>query len=599
MNKLRSESCGAGFPAAGEALLQSQHPGLGAGWHRFRDPTETLVARRVEEVLPTLRAVEAAADGGSHAVGWVAYEAAPAFDAALRVRVGGGGPLAWFAIYEKAEPFEWVPPNVRPTSLRWKADLARDEYTLRVRQIRNWIARGHTYQVNYCFRFFAEANADGWPLFLALTANGAAGFGAYMDTGEEVLCSASPELFFLREGHRLTCRPMKGTAPRGRTLAEDRARMSALAKSEKDRAENVMIVDMMRNDLGRIAKPGSVRVERLFEVTRYPTLFQMTSTVRAETEADLCDVFKALFPCASVTGAPKVRTMELIADLEGSARGAYTGAIGWVGPERQAQFSVGIRTAQVDRRRERACYGVGSGIVWDSDAGAEFEECLTKARIITEPPPPEFRLLETLRWEPGHGYFFLDRHLSRLLDSAEFFQFDVEPTAVRATLEGASLRFPPIPQRVRLLAGRNGALEIETRSLSGTHFVDEPAQAKEEVALPWAERPVGREDMFLFHKTTHRHVYEAQQAAAGADDVLLWNEAGELTETCIGNLVVRRGDDWLTPPVSCGLLGGAYRAELLARGRLREQVLSVAEAKEADALYRINSVRGWTRLKQE
>lgn len=595
MTNMRTESGGIAPPLPGEAILQSQHAGLGMGWHRFCNPSAVLVAHRLDQVQPTLRAVQQAADAGRHAIGWVAYEAAPAFDVACRVRTGAEGPLAWFALYEEAEPFEWPAGDSPSVSLPWAADVDLPAYSRKVRRIRKWIARGHTYQVNFTFRFSAPSNVEPWLLFRALTGNGAAGFGAYIDTGNQVLCSASPELFFLREGERVTCRPMKGTAPRGRTLAEDHEQMRTLRASAKDRAENVMIVDMMRNDLGRLARPGSVQVDTLFDVTRYPTLFQMTSTLHADVDADLPALFGALFPCASVTGAPKIRTMELIADLETSARGAYTGAIGWVGPGNQAQFNVGIRTAEVNRRLGTVRYGAGSGIVWDSAPSAEFDECLTKARILAT-PRPAFRLLETMRWEPGRGLLFLDRHLARLRDSAEYFQFAVEPAAVRAALEGAARTFPAVAQRVRLLAARDGALEIETRPLQGSRFVDEPEQAMEAEALPWAGEPVNREEIFLYHKTTCRDVYEARRAAAGTNDLLLWNEVGEMTETCIGNLVARFGSDWLTPPISCGLLGGAYRAALLARGRLREQVLSVAEAKRAEGLYRINSVRGWTRL---
>ena len=596
MTHINEKPCGGSAPLVGEAILQSQHPGLGTGWHRFRHPLTVLAAHQLDQVQPTLQAVQQAADAGRHAVGWVAYEAAPAFDAACRVRAGAEGPLAWFAVYQEAEPFEWPAGEAPSVSLPWAADVDLSGYTQNVRRIREWIAHGHTYQVNYTFRFSAPAaEGEPWSLFRALTGHGAAGFGAYIDIGDQVLCSASPELFFLREGERVTCRPMKGTAPRGRTLAEDRERMRALRASAKDRAENVMIVDMMRNDLGRVARPGSVQVKTLFDVTRYPTLFQMTSTLHADVDVDLPALFGVLFPCASVTGAPKIRTMELIADLETSVRGAYTGAIGWVGPNRQAQFNVGIRTAEVNRLLGTVRYGAGSGVVWDSDPKAEFDECLTKARILA-PPRPAFHLLETLRWEADRGFFFLEQHLLRLRDSAEYFQFQVEPGAVRTALESAARTFSPVAQRVRLLVARDGALEIETKALNGSRFVDDPERATVPEPMPWAGEPVHRDEVFLYHKTTHRAVYEARQAAAGADDVLLWNEAGEITETCIGNLVACSGADWLTPPVSCGLLGGAYRAELLASGRLREQVLSVAEAKRADALYRINSVRGWTRL---
>ncbi len=259
-------------------------------------------------------------------------------------------------------------------------------------------------------------------------------YGAFLDTGEWVICSASPELFFRLDGARIECRPMKGTAARGRTQAEDLAQARALQASEKERAENVMIVDMVRHDLGRVAQTGSVKVDRLFEVERYPTIWQMTSTVEAQTEAGLGDIFRALFPPASITGAPKVRTMQIIAELERLPRRLYTGTIGFLAPGRRAQFNVAIRTLLVNRPTGCAEYGVGSGITWDSDPEAEWQECRTKARILA-PPVPAFSLLETMRWTPEEGYYLLERHLERLQDSALYFGFRFDLTALRLELE--------------------------------------------------------------------------------------------------------------------------------------------------------------------
>ena len=335
-----------------------------------------------------MRRVEEAVDKGNlHAAGFLAYEAAPAFDPALVVKADGQFPLLWFGLYERPERIEIPPPSqdATPEPPAWESSVTAAEYRDAVQRIKAWIRSGDTYQVNYTYRLSTTFPAEPWNLFLHLAAAQESPYSAFIDTGEWVICSASPELFFRLEDQRLECRPMKGTAARGLTLADDLARAKALQASEKDRAENVMIVDMMRHDVGRVAQPGSVNVTRLFAVEKYPTVLQMTSTVEAQYPGRLEQHFRALFPPASVTGAPKVRTMELIAQLESSPRRIYTGAIGFVAPGRRAQFNVAIRTALVHRRTARAEYGVGSGIVWDSDPDQEWQECGTKTRILNAP----------------------------------------------------------------------------------------------------------------------------------------------------------------------------------------------------------------------
>jgi para-aminobenzoate synthetase/4-amino-4-deoxychorismate lyase len=357
-----------------------------------------------------------------------------------------------------------------------------------------------------------------------------------------------------------------------------------------------MIVDMIRNDLGRIARSGSVRVDSLFDVTRYPSLLQMTSNVLAETDETTADVFAALFPCASVTGAPKVRTSHLIAELEQEPRGIYTGAMGVLAPGRNAQFNVAIRTLQVDRERGRAFYGTGSGIVWDSDADREFEECRTKALVLQNPVPP-FQLFETLRWEPGQGYLFLDHHLRRLTDSATYFQFHVSEGRARKALEERCASFADASQRVRLLVDRHGTVQLESTELLNNAFHDQPGADTLIRHAAVAETPVDAANPFLFHKTTYRDVYDEHLARhPDADDIILWNEQGEITETCVGNVVIYRNGSWVTPPVCCGLLGGTYRAWLLEHARIEESVIRKEEVLRAEELYMINSVRGWVRL---
>ncbi len=533
--------------------------------------------------MPGLRKIEqAVAERGLHAAGWVAYEAAPAFDAALAVRESGDFPLLWFGLYKAPEPCE-PPPAKAFFAEDWPSDLAPDAYARAFDRIKAHIRAGDTYQVNFTHRLLcATFDRDPWQAFLALAAAQRAPFGAYVAAGRWRLCSASPELFFRLAGDRLESRPMKGTAPRGRSAAQDRAQAAALLACEKNRAENLMIVDMVRNDLGRIARPGSVRTEKLCALEKYPTVWQLASAVAAETDASVADIFSALFPPASITGAPKKRTMDIIAALETSPRRIYTGTIGFLAPGRRAQFNVAIRTLLIDTSARRAEYGVGGGIVWDSDRAAEQAECRTKARILSAPPRPPFALLETMLRTPEDGIRLLELHLARLRDSAEYFDFPFDEARIRRELEKDGV---PAPRRLRLSLAEDGTPAIQSQP-----FAPRPTPFFR-VAL--ARRPVDRADVFLYHKTTNRRVYEEAKADFPAhDDVILFNEAGEATESTIANLVVEIEGMLLTPPVECGLLPGTARAELLARGVLREQIVPVSLLKTSPRLFLLNSVRG-------
>jgi len=345
-----------------------------------------------------------------------------------------------------------------------------------------------------------------------------------------------------------------------------------------------MIVDLLRNDMGRVSETRSVRVPRLFELERYETVWQMTSTITSKTEASVPEIFAALFPSGSVTGAPKVRTMQIIRDLEPFPRGVYCGAIGWWAPGRRAEFNVAIRTAVVDTHQGTARYNVGGGITWDSTAGAEYEECRVKAAILTR-NRPDFELLETLLYD--NGYFLLERHLKRLKESGEYFGFDLDIDSVRAELTRAASAFGPIPERVRLLANREGRLRIEHTPLAPLGSV----------CLGLAVKPVDERDVFLYHKTTHRSIYEdAKASRPDCSDVLLWNDRGEITETSIANIALLIDGEWLTPPLSSGLLAGVMRAELLETGRLGEAILLKADLARATSVAIFNSVRKWVEV---
>jgi len=566
-------------------------------WLLFKQPSSILHANQVHEVIPLMEELDCAAKNGLHAAGFITYEAAPAFDPAFcTLKRNPAIPYAWFGLYKKADPIslpDFSRANDSGVHFDWQPGVTRDDYRSAIERIHAYIRAGDTYQVNYTFRLRAQLNENPWALFLRLQHAQRAPYGAFLNTGDVIICSASPELFFSLEGSRIICRPMKGTAPRGCRPEDDMALGETLRRSRKNRAENVMIVDMVRNDLGRIADSGSVEVASLFDVQQFPTVWQMTSTVRAETTAPMPEIMSALFPCASITGAPKIRTMEIITELETSPRGIYTGCIGFVAPNRRAQFSVAIRTVQIAVNTGVAEYGTGGGIVWDSTVDGEYEECLTKTAILREQHRP-FQLLETMLWQPGEGILFNELHLERLVKTARYFSFPVDEEAVRSRLDNETSRFTQSPMRMRLLVAEDGTTTVESAPAGG-RFCRSPGECG---MNPWrvalAPDFVSSSNRFLYHKTTRREMYDdAKRSRPDTDDVILRNERGEITESCIANVVARIEGKFFTPPISCGLLGGVFRAHLLERGEIHERILSESDLRDAEALFLINSVRGW------
>lgn len=547
----------------------------------FVDPVRQFLANDLDEVGPVLDAAEAAAHEGCWVAGFVSYDAGPAFDSAIRSHRDPGVPLVALAAFADAKPSRGPAGRVFTTG-EWTASNTQDRFESSVRSIRERIAAGDTYQVNYTMRLHARFEGDPEGLFAALCRAQRADHLAFIDLGDAAVCSASPELFVRRSGRMVETRPMKGTRPRHPDPTVDRDLADELVASEKDRAENTMIVDMARNDLGRIADVGSVDTTALHTVESYPTVHQLTSTVTATTDASLRELFAATFPGASITGAPKVATSKIITELESEPRGIYTGAVGVIEPGGDAEFNIAIRTAWVDRRRDRAVYGVGGGIVWDSDETAEWNEAHDKARVLHRATRP-FRLLETLGWDPGAGPILLDRHLQRLAASAAHFGFDCDIDEVNRRLGAVRA---DTARRIRVLLSPDGALEVQV--------LDPPPARHEPWVLTLDSEPVRSDDEFLRHKTTRRDRYEAATARARkADDVVLWNERGEVTETTVANLVVELGGEAVTPPESSGLLPGTFRAELLANGRIREAVVTIDDLARAEAIWAINSLRGW------
>ena len=569
--------------------------------------TDTIVARSRDEVVPALRAVAGAASRGLWSAGFVAYEAAPAFDTALEVRHSRPGdpmrdlPLAWFATFERSEPAQPVQPRVAlPAGYSvsgWAPDIDAAQWHREIADIRAHIAAGNTSQVNHTFRLRAAFAGDPWELYrdLALAQRGA--HAAWLDTGRYQVASASPELFFRIDDERITVRPMKGTMHRGRWSDEDLALAERLLASEKDRAENLMIVDLLRRDLERITPSGSVPTERLLQLEQYETVWTLTSEMSAELAAgaDIVDVFRAIFPSGSVTGTPKPATMGIIADLEPSSRGVYCGAVGYVAPSGEtpsAAFNVAIRTVVVDIDEGLAEYGVGGGITWHSDAGDEYEEARTKARLLAE-RRSEFDLVESMRWDPGEGFTLVDRHLGRLEASAAYFGFVFDADHVRELLD-KSVSSIEIPMRVRLRCNRYGAVNVEIDERLLDPFAVVPGGFP--VRLAMGEPVVDPDDVFLYHSTTRRSFYEVQRDEhPDTTDVLLVNQDGELTESTRANVVIRFDDEWWTPRLASGLLPGVYRAELLATGVIGERAIRRDEVLDADEVALIDSVWGWRR----
>ncbi|MEW5975826.1 MAG: aminodeoxychorismate synthase component I [Acidobacteriota bacterium] len=564
-----------------------EFPDLGSETSRvcFANPSAVYEARILPEVLLSLQRAEQASREGRWVVIVLSYEAAPAFDSAFRVNARTDFPLSWVAVFGEPCP---PPEECWPKSegLSWKPMISRAEYLQSVAGIRNFIALGDSYQVNYTFPLCCQWEDDSWSWYCRLRGAQNAPYCSWIDLGRYQILSLSPELFFQRRGTRLLVRPMKGTAPRGLNAMDDDNLKKKLQASSKDRAENVMIVDLLRNDLGKISLPGSVQVTHLCQVEQYPTLFQMTSTIESTctAETSLGDIMQALFPCGSVTGAPKIRSMELIREFEPYPRNVYTGAIGLLRPGGDCTFNVAIRTALVDKETRQAVFGVGSGITWESSAEDEYEECLLKARFLTQ-PPVRFQLVETLRLESG-SYFLLEPHLDRMRQSARYFGFAWDERVVRAALEEKRLEHPNDSWRIRLLLAKDGRPETQVAHLTPL--------ATQEWRVAIAADPVASQDLFLYHKTTHRQLYHDQmQRRPDCDDLIFWNERGEVTESSRANVVlIAQGEKW-TPPVRSGLLAGTYRNELLSRGEIRERVFYKEDLRQATAVFLINSVRKW------
>ena len=563
------------MPSAPFILLDDARPG-GAPSRLYRAPVELITADRVDQVVPALERVRAGTRRGLHAAGYLAYDAAAAFEPRLASDTAPAeAPLLWFGLFAGFEAMTdaqlaaWLPDPAGG----WNGDPApsidRATYDAHLAQVIALIEAGDIYQANLTYRAQVPVAGDPLALYARLRAASTAGFGAFIDTGQQAVLSLSPELFFALGGDRLQARPMKGTARRAADPVRDAAIAAALAADPKQRAENLMIVDLMRNDLARVALAGSVAVPSLFAVEQYPTVHQMVSTVAATLRPglDAVDVLGALFPCGSITGAPKIRAMEALAAIEQRPRGVYTGTIGRIDPAGDAAFNVAIRTLTMTPGEAHATIGLGGGIVAESVAALEWDETLAKAAFLSH-GRRDFDLIETMAFDPHQGIGLLERHLARMKASAQSFGFAFDRHAARNELQAATFRLA-IPSRVRLLLSKSGAFAIETSPLPPP-----PSGAVEVAVVPL---PVRTSDFRLRHKTSDRAFYDDARAASGVFEVVFTDPDGMLTEGSFTNVFVERDGLLLTPPAERGLLPGVLRQSLIDSGGAIEAPLVPAD----------------------
>jgi para-aminobenzoate synthetase/4-amino-4-deoxychorismate lyase len=598
----------------------------------FLDPHERLICKPDDNPFEFFKLAQERLDQGFFLAGYIGYEfgyllepylAKCLLDKPLSPQLSVELPLADLGVFHKPHiydhqtaSFDGAGPwptadgndnNAKPYAIsNLRLNQEKDDYLQAIDRIKSYIAAGDTYQVNYTLKLLFDYSGSIGNLYSTLRRNQSVSYGGIIKNNTNTILTFSPELFFRKQGETITVRPMKGTMHRGRTLVEDKENADFLHHDIKNRSENVMIVDLLRNDLGRLSRMGGVSVQSLFDVETYETLFQMTSSIKGQIDnVSLEEMFRALFPCGSVTGAPKIRTMEIIRELEVGDRGVYTGAIGYITPAGEAIFNVPIRTVVLQGGKGEM--GIGSGIVWDSDPVNEWEECILKANFLTK-PAPEFKLIETLLWHPENGYWQLDLHLKRLAGSAQYFTYPLGIENITNQLNELAAGFkeksPRECQRVRLTIDRKGNLEL-THAIfpyGGDLEIDlddllERDAAGELPEVIFSDKKTDSKSPYLCHKTTMRELYDDERklaTEAGFYEVLFTNEAGEVTEGAVNNIFIKKGKYLITPPLSCGLLPGVLREYLLSKfpGRIIETHITRNELGNAEAIFVGNSVRG-------
>jgi len=554
-------------------------------WLGFKDPIINISTSDPAKIHSSLSNIETLChENKLFAAGYLTYEAGLSMDQKYPTKEFNDHELLNFNLYNGYTKFLDLPIADNSFSLSsWSPSIDQFQYQQSISSIKELIASGYTYQVNFTFRLNNILIGEPYSLFYSLVNSHAPGYSSFLKFNDISICSLSPELFFTKNGSALKCKPMKGTIRRGRTITEDDALKNKLKNSIKDQAENIMIVDMTRNDLGRISKIGSVRTHHLFEIEKYPTLWQMTSTVESVSSESIASIFKALFPCSSITGAPKISTMRIIEELESTSRGIYTGAIGFITPNLDCQFNVAIRTAVINNQTNLLTYGVGGGVVWDSTDQGEYEEAMLKAEIIAK-PRPQFELKEAFRWNSQEGYFLVEKHLERLSKSAELFDFSYDQPMIIMELNQLELSFDCAKHyKVNLRLSKEGKRTYKWIEISAT--------PPENTRIKFSSKPVSSNDWQYYHKTTLQDPHLDSIPNPLIDDQLFFNENGEITETSIANIAIELDGKLYTPPVSCGLLPGTYREQLLETGQLHEKIIHKDELNPDSRIFLFNSVR--------
>ena len=547
----------------------------------FTQPIKELKTRDVEEVADLLAQVESYQEQGYYVVGYVSYEAATAFEEKLAVYKAPllTEYLLYFTVHDRVETSP-IPLTYEEVDLpsKWQEVTFAADYEKAISQIHHHLRQGDTYQVNYTVQLKQDLSANPFAIYNRMVVEQEAGYNAYVEHDEMAVISMSPELFFEQNDRELTTRPMKGTTQRGVTDQEDLAQASWLEQDPKNRSENMMIVDLLRNDMNRISEVGSEYVERLCQVEQYSTVWQMTSTIKSQLrlDVDLVAIFRSLFPCGSITGAPKIATMEIIKNLEPQPRGVYCGTIGLLLPNGRRIFNVAIRTIQL--HKGQAIYGVGGGITWDSTWESEYREVHQKAAVLYR-KQARFQLITTGKISQKR-LLFEDQHLERLTKASRYFAYPFDPEELRQKIEEECQACDSHQDyRLRISLSKSGEMELSRQVLTPLS----PTFCKAKLCLQEADL----NQAFTYFKTTHR-----PHLSLGKQEIIYHNAAGELLETSIGNLVLKIDGKLYTPPINLGILSGIYRQHLLGKGQVEEKILTLADLNQAEAVYGCNAVRG-------
>ena len=580
-----------------------------SGAQLFTSPREIITCTSAGKVDAALEAMEDRQRQGFYLAGFLSYELGYAFEPRLHRCLPAQSPTAllWFGAFDAPHSLSATQTDRFLGALRQGdyqvknlvSSMEQAAYEQAIGNIHDLIAAGDSYQVNFTFKHHFEVAGDTTALYQQLRQRQPVAYSALLATGDQHILSLSPELFIRRKNNLLTTRPMKGTTARGTTPDEDAANRDFLTRDPKSRAENLMIVDLLRNDIGRVCETGSVTVTDLFTVESYQSLHQMTSGITGQAREGLraTELIRALFPCGSITGAPRIRTMEIIHELECAPRGLYTGSIGMIAPDDDLCFNVAIRTLVIDAKNNKSSrgeLGIGSGIVHDSVAADEYRECLLKGQFLSAHQAPssgsDFFLIETLRWTEAEGYWLLDDHLARLRHSADFFGYRFGQQAVMEALNKIDPACGPL-QRVRLLLGRDGECTVTRNTL-------DQAAIQAATTFTISEKTIDSTDPFFYHKTTRRTLYDTELAQQtkqkNCDEVVFLNERGEVAEGARSNIFIEKEGQLLTPPLTSGLLNGVLRRHLLRKSYkgLREQMMTIEDLRTADQVFLGNSVRG-------